>query len=96
MWLRKKASSQIGWLAGSGLLSEDELQELLRLALGPVLASDMVERGQALFVIEATDTVQALNDFIASLGALNTARSGVRRPKRMREKPGFPALSPVS
>jgi signal transduction histidine kinase len=31
-------SSQVGWLAGSGLLSEDELQELLRLALGPVLA----------------------------------------------------------
>jgi hypothetical protein len=29
-------SSQVGWLAGSGLLSEDELQELL--ALGPVLA----------------------------------------------------------
>jgi membrane fusion protein, heavy metal efflux system len=40
-----------------------------------VKPSDMVERGQPLFVIEATDTVQALNDFIASLGALNTARS---------------------
>jgi cobalt-zinc-cadmium efflux system membrane fusion protein len=40
-----------------------------------VKPSDMVERGQALFVIEATDTVQTLNDFIASLGALNTARS---------------------
>jgi membrane fusion protein, heavy metal efflux system len=40
-----------------------------------VKPSDMVERGQPLFVIEATDTVQALNDFITSLGALNTARS---------------------
>jgi membrane fusion protein, heavy metal efflux system len=40
-----------------------------------VKPSDMVERGQPLFVVEATDTVQALNDFIAALGALNTARS---------------------
>jgi membrane fusion protein, heavy metal efflux system len=37
--------------------------------------SDTVERGQPLFVIEATDTVQGLNDFIAALGAVNTARS---------------------
>jgi cobalt-zinc-cadmium efflux system membrane fusion protein len=28
-----------------------------------------------LFIIEATDTVQALNDFVAALNALNTARS---------------------
>ena len=40
-----------------------------------VRPSDMVERGQPLFVVEATDTVQALNDFITALGALNTARS---------------------
>src|SRR5262252_6243832 len=40
-----------------------------------VKPSDIVERGQELFVIEATDTVQALNDFIAALSALNTARS---------------------
>ncbi|SDN14927.1 membrane fusion protein, cobalt-zinc-cadmium efflux system [Afipia sp. GAS231] len=40
-----------------------------------VKPSDMVERGQPLFVIEATDTVQGLNDFVAALGALNTARS---------------------
>jgi cobalt-zinc-cadmium efflux system membrane fusion protein len=40
-----------------------------------VKPSDVVERGQPLFVIEATDAVQALNDFIASLGTLNTARS---------------------
>src|SRR6202048_3345094 len=40
-----------------------------------VKPSDTVERGQPLFVIEATDTVQGLNDFVAALGALNTARS---------------------
>ena len=40
-----------------------------------VKPSDMVERGQPLFIIEATDTVQGLNDFVAALGALNTARS---------------------
>ena len=40
-----------------------------------VKPSDMVERGQELFIIEATDTVQALNDFAAALSALNTARS---------------------
>ena len=37
--------------------------------------SDMVLRGQPLFIIEATDTVQALNDFATGLSALNTARS---------------------
>src|ERR1700738_3694522 len=37
--------------------------------------SDMVERGQPLFIIEATDTVQGLNDFVSALSALNTARS---------------------
>ncbi len=40
-----------------------------------VKPSDMVLRGQALFIIEATDTVQALNDFATGLSALNTARS---------------------
>jgi membrane fusion protein, heavy metal efflux system len=40
-----------------------------------VKPSDMVERGQPLFVIEATDTVQALNDFITALSTLNSARS---------------------
>jgi membrane fusion protein, heavy metal efflux system len=40
-----------------------------------VKPSDVVERGQPLFVIEATDTVQALNDFVTALSALNTARS---------------------
>ena len=36
---------------------------------------DAVKQGQSLFVVEATDTVQGLNDFIAALGATNTARS---------------------
>jgi membrane fusion protein, heavy metal efflux system len=40
-----------------------------------VKPSDKVERGQPLFIVEATDTVQGLNDFIAALSALNSARS---------------------
>jgi cobalt-zinc-cadmium efflux system membrane fusion protein len=37
--------------------------------------SDIVERGQPLFIVEATDTVQGLNDFIAAVSAVNKARS---------------------
>src|ERR1700726_3453099 len=40
-----------------------------------VKPSDKVERGQPLFIVEATDTVQGLNDFVAALSALNSARS---------------------
>jgi cobalt-zinc-cadmium efflux system membrane fusion protein len=40
-----------------------------------VKPSDTVERGQLLFIVEAADTVQGLNDFVAALGALNSARS---------------------
>ncbi len=40
-----------------------------------VKPSDMVERGQMLFVVEATDTVQGLNDFVTALSTLNSARS---------------------
>ena len=40
-----------------------------------VKPSDMVERGQPLFIVEATDTVQGLNDFIAALSAVNKAHS---------------------
>jgi cobalt-zinc-cadmium efflux system membrane fusion protein len=40
-----------------------------------VKPSDVVARGQELFIIEATDTVQALNDFITALSTLNSARS---------------------
>jgi cobalt-zinc-cadmium efflux system membrane fusion protein len=37
--------------------------------------SDVVQRGQPLLVIEATDTIQALNDFVTASGSVNTARS---------------------
>src|ERR1700756_1016647 len=40
-----------------------------------VKPSDVVRRGQELFVIEATDTVQALNDFMTALTTLNSAKS---------------------
>jgi len=40
-----------------------------------VKPSDTVQPGQPLFIIEATDTVQALNDFASALSTLNTARS---------------------
>jgi cobalt-zinc-cadmium efflux system membrane fusion protein len=36
---------------------------------------DVIERGRLLFAIEATDMVQAQNDFIAALAGLETARS---------------------
>src|SRR5207237_423222 len=38
---------------------------------------DSVAQGQPLFVIEAADTVQAQNDFIAAMSALNKARSAL-------------------
>src|SRR4030088_1637492 len=38
---------------------------------------DRVVQGQPLFVIEAADTVQAQNDFIAAMTGLNKARSGL-------------------
>lgn len=40
-----------------------------------VKPSDVVKPGQPLFIIEATDTVQGLNDFASASSALNTARS---------------------
>ena len=40
-----------------------------------VKPGDDVERGQPLFVVEATDVVQAQNDLIAAAGAINKARS---------------------
>ena len=36
-----------------------------------------MERGQLLFVVEATDTVQALNDFIGASTAVNKARAAL-------------------
>src|SRR5438309_10185731 len=38
---------------------------------------DQVTQGQALFIIEAADNVQAQNDFIAAMTALNKARSAL-------------------
>jgi cobalt-zinc-cadmium efflux system membrane fusion protein len=38
---------------------------------------DIVERGQPLFTVEATDMVQAQNDFIAAATGLNKARSAL-------------------
>jgi cobalt-zinc-cadmium efflux system membrane fusion protein len=42
-----------------------------------VKPGDVVEIGQPLFTVEATDMVQAQNDFIAALTALNKARSAL-------------------
>jgi membrane fusion protein, heavy metal efflux system len=42
-----------------------------------VKPGDVVRRGQPLFTIEATDMVQAQNDFIAGVTALNKARSAL-------------------
>jgi membrane fusion protein, heavy metal efflux system len=36
---------------------------------------EIVAAGQLLFMVEATDTVQGLNDYIAALGTMNSARS---------------------
>src|SRR5262249_49543814 len=38
-------------------------------------AGDTVTRGQLLFTVEATDMVQAQNDFVAGIAARNKARS---------------------
>ena len=38
---------------------------------------DMVVKGQSLFVIEAADTVQAQNDFIGTMTAMNKAKSAL-------------------
>src|ERR1700716_391956 len=42
-----------------------------------VRPGDSVTQGEPLFVIEAADTVQAQNDFIAAMTALNKARSAL-------------------
>jgi cobalt-zinc-cadmium efflux system membrane fusion protein len=36
---------------------------------------EYVKRGEPLFILEATDTVQGLNDLVSALSAMNTARS---------------------
>src|SRR6202158_962424 len=42
-----------------------------------VRPGDNVTQGQPLFVIEAADTVQAQNDFVAAIAALNKAKSAL-------------------
>jgi len=42
-----------------------------------VKPGEIVERGQPMFTIEATDAVQAQNDFISALTSLNKARSAL-------------------
>jgi len=48
---------------------------VIRLLVKP---GEKVEQGQPLFIVEATDTVQGLNDFITALSALNSARSKLK------------------
>lgn len=48
---------------------------ILKLLVKP---GDTVTQGQPLFVVEATDMVQALNDYVSALTALNKAKSQVR------------------
>lgn len=54
-----------------------------------VKPGDEVQKGQPLFVIEATDAVQVHNDFITSISAVNKARSQVNliqtTEKRLRD-----------
>lgn len=47
---------------------------LTQLAVG---TGDAVQKGQLLFVIEATDSIETQKDFVAALGDLNKARSQV-------------------
>jgi cobalt-zinc-cadmium efflux system membrane fusion protein len=44
-----------------------------------VKPSDTVERGQLLFIVEAADTVQGLNDFVAALRSIARAPSSIWR-----------------
>jgi membrane fusion protein, heavy metal efflux system len=48
---------------------------VIRLLVKP---GEKVKQGQPLFIVEATDTVQGLNDFITALSALNSARSKLK------------------
>jgi cobalt-zinc-cadmium efflux system membrane fusion protein len=60
-----------------------------RIAKLLVKPGDKVEQGQPLFLVEATDAVQAQNDFIAASTAFNKARSALNLAqiidKRQRE-----------
>ncbi len=67
---------------------------LIRLLVRP---GDTVEKGQPLFVIEAVDTVQAQNDYVAAMTGLNKAQSALdlaqiqeRRAKDLSEGKAIP------
>lgn len=65
---------------GKIAVNEDRATPVFSPYAGRVMAlrakpGDTVVAGQPLLVVEATDTVQGLNDFIAALGTMNSARS---------------------
>ncbi|MCP4618511.1 MAG: efflux RND transporter periplasmic adaptor subunit [Bradyrhizobium sp.] len=65
---------------GKIAVNEDRATPVFSPYAGRVMAlqakpGETVVAGQPLFVIEATDTVQGLNDFITALSTLNSARS---------------------
>jgi membrane fusion protein, heavy metal efflux system len=51
-----------------------------------VKPGDYVERGQPLFVIEAADSVQAQNDFMAAVAAANKARSQLNLARTIEQR----------
>src|SRR5262249_15854007 len=65
---------------GKIAVNEDRATPVFSPYAGRVMAlqarpGDIVVAGQPLFVIEATDTLQGLNDLITALGTMNSARS---------------------
>ena len=56
-----------------------------------VKPSDMVERGQPLFIVEATDTVQGLNDFV--VGAERAEQRALQAQSRRRSSRSGPTIS---
>jgi cobalt-zinc-cadmium efflux system membrane fusion protein len=65
---------------GKIAVNEDHATPIFSLYAGRVSKlvvspGDVVQRGQPLFVLEATDSVQAQNDFIAALTGVNKART---------------------
>ncbi len=68
---------------GKIAVDEDHSTPVFSLYAGRVtkllaVPGDTVQRGQPLFVLEAGDSVQAQNDFISALAAVNKARSQIR------------------
>lgn len=68
---------------GKIAVNEDRATPVFSPYAGRVMAlqarpGDTVKPGQTLFVVEATDTVQGLNDFVAALSTMNSARSKLK------------------